>query len=151
MQTKPNDPMADPRRCVKLPSGCDKPLCVEVPKHPRCKAKATPAERVKKLQDGLDAANAKVESGATCSAELKSLKSQVSQIQSALADCNSKKTACERSKPVNNGAFNLNTRADMNHIRTGAGRKVYGTYQRGPKKGKLKKGYRFIDGVATKV
>lgn len=38
------------------------------------------------------------------------------------------------------------------HLKKKGGRAaVYGTYQRGPKKGKLKKGFKFIGGVATRV
>lgn len=131
--------------CSKLPSGCGA-------------AKKTPqqrlveySEKARRLQKELDEANAKLAAEKQSGSELNSLKSQLSSMQAALADCNAKKAACERSKAVNNGAFNLNTRADLNHVRTGAGRKVYGTYQRGPKKGKLKKGYKFVNGVATKV
>lgn len=113
--------------------------------------KSLQAER-KAIQAKIDEASAQLASGATCSVNLNSLNSELAAIKAALADCDAKKkAACEAPKPVDNGAFNLNTRADMNHVRTGAGRKVYGTYQRGPKKGKLKKGYKFVNGVATKV
>lgn len=132
--------------CSKLPSGCGS----SKPKTPQQRL-VEYSEKARRLQKELDDANSKLAAGQQCGTDLNSLKSQMSSIQAALADCNAKKAACERSKPVDNGAFNLNTRADLNHVRTGAGRKVYGTYQRGPKKGKLKKGYKFVNGVATKV
>ena len=110
------------------------------------------AER-KAIQSKIDAASAELTNGAKCSANLNSLNTELAAIKKALIDCEErKKAACEAPKPIDNGAFNLNTRADLNHVRTGAGRReVYGTYQRGPKKGKLKKGYKFVNGVATKV
>ena len=37
------------------------------------------------------------------------------------------------------------------YARKTGGKRIYGTYQRGPKKGKLKKGFKFINGVATRV
>ena len=37
------------------------------------------------------------------------------------------------------------------HVKKTGGKPRYGTYQRGPKKGKLKKGFKFVDGVATSV
>ncbi len=118
----------------------------------------TPGQLTKRLVAELKAVNAKIEeakaklaAGATCSANLAVLTTELTSIKTALADCDAKRIAvCEAPKPVDNGTFNLNTRADLNHIR-GAGRKVYGTYQRGPKKGKLKKGFKFVNGVATKV
>ena len=113
--------------------------------------KSLQAER-KAILAKIDEVNAQLASGATCNINLNSLNSELAAIKAALADCDAKKkAACEAPKPIDNGAFNLNTRADMNHVRTGAGRKVYGTYQRGPKKGKLKKGFKFVNGVATRV
>ena len=249
----PKNPWKDPRGCMAMPAGCNRPLCTDLPKHNSCNPKKikekfqpqideataklaeanaklaaeqapcstiqsqiastttaladcnakksacensnyvgagrkvhgthqrgpkkgnskkggaqgissmspeTPGQLSKRLRAELAAvnakiaeANAKLSSGATCSANLNPLNSQLASIKAALADCNAKKATCERSKskPVDNGSFNLNTRADLSHTRTGAGRKVYGTYQRGSKKGKLKKGYKFVNGVATKV
>ena len=118
----------------------------------------TPGQLTKRLRTELaainakiDEANAKLAAGATCSANLNSLNTELTSIKTALEACDlSRKAACETPKPVNNDAFNLNTRADLSHIR-GAGRKVYGTYQRGEKKGKLKKGFKFVNGVAVRV
>ena len=230
----PKNPWKDPRSCTKLPSGCNKPICTEVPKHPACNS----VEIKKKYQPLIDAANAKLaelnsklaaeqsctsiqgqitstktaledckskknaclisKNGGTkkigyqrklkggetptellkkfkgelsslnkqitevtaklasltisCSSDLNSLNSEYTSIKASLEDCNAKKkAACEVQKPIDNGAFNLNTRADLGHVRTGAGRKVSGVYQRGPKKGKLKKGFKYVNGVATKV
>ena len=232
---KPKDPWADPRACRHLPSGCPKPLCVELPKHDRCKpekimnrfqplidsrnaelnqinaqlaaeqepcdllrsqiaatkkghadcisAKAaceskaggarrkvhkrgqkkkkqrggeTPQQLTQRLEDEakalyqqIEAAKQQLKTGAKCSNDLSALQNELASIKKTLAECDTQKNvAC--AKPIDNGAFNLNTRADMNHVRSG-GRKVYGTYQRGPKKGKLKKGYKFVNGVATKA
>ena len=243
----PKNPWKDPRGCMALPGGCDKPLCAEFPKHNKCNpvkikekyrpqideanvilaqenaklqaeqqcssiqsqiasTKAaladcntklsaceqsthggagqkaykcrprkgknqrggvqdnssippeTPGQLTKRLVAELNAVNAKIAeakaklaAGATCRVNLNALNTELTAIKTALADCDAKKkTACEAPKPIDNGTFNLNTRADLSHIR-GAGRKVYGTYQRGPKKGKLKKGFKFVNGVATKV
>lgn len=246
----PKNPWKDPRRCMALPAGCPKPICQEIPRHPRCvpaeikkhyqpmldernaelakvnaqlaaerapcnsvesqiastksaladctAAKAaceraaggkshgkkrhspkpkkkqhssskknsnkggmaaeTPAQlrkrladEVNALQSQIEAAKAQLATGAKCSVNLSALNSELAAVRAALADCDAKKQTACAPKPIDNGAFNLNTRPDMNHVRTGAGRKVYGTYQRGPKKGKLKKGYKFVNGVATKV
>lgn len=242
----PKNPWKDPRGCMALPGGCDKPICQDIPNHDRCKpikiqqywqpkiderkaqlakinaqlaaehapcnsiqgqivsiksaladcnaAKAacersnqggagrksygthhraqknriskkggtappeTAAQMTKRLEGEayslrlqIEAAQKQVATGAKCSVNLNSLSDELAAIKAALADCDAKKAAaCEASKPIDNGTFNLNTRADLSHIR-GAGRKVYGTYQRGPKKGKLKKGFKFVNGVATKV
>lgn len=106
---------------------------------------------LKEVNAKIAEAKAKLAAGATCRVNLNALNTELTSIKTALADCDAKrKTACEAPKPVDNGAFNLNTRPDLNHVR-GAGRKVYGTYQRGDKKGKLKKGFKFVNGVATKV
>lgn len=118
----------------------------------------TPGQLTKRLRTELAAINAKIveantklAAGATCSTNLNALNTELTSIKTALAACDlSRKAACEPPKPVNNDAFNLNTRADLSHIR-GAGRKVYGTYQRGEKKGKLKKGFKFVNGVAVRV
>ena len=118
----------------------------------------TPGQLTKRLVAELNAVNAKIAeakaklaAGATCRVNLNALNTELTSIKTALADCDARrKAACEAPKPVDNGTFNLNTRADLNHVR-GAGRKVYGTYQRGDKKGKLKKGFKFVNGVATKV
>ena len=241
----PKNPWKDPRGCMALPAGCNKPLCADLPKHNSCSplkimqkyqpqideasarlaqanarleaeqkcssiqiqiasTKAaladcntnksvceqsgqggagrkaykrgpkkekkqrggvqdtmppeTPGQLTKRLVAELKAVNSKIEeakaklaAGATCSANLNVLTNELTSIKAALKDCDAKRKAvCEAPKPVDNGTFNLNTRADLSHIR-GAGRKVYGTYQRGPKKGKLKKGFKFVNGVATKV